>query len=314
MANLLDFILAPTLVVIAAVSLGVKDLFTGIVFYILFGLLTALAWVELKAPDVALVEAAIGAGLIGALFLAVLGRMESSKLKVKIEVETRSYFLWMVTLLAVALLIFAVTTLSPDAVGLSKHALEAVKNSGASNLTTAVIINFRAYDTLLELAVMLVVTIGAFGLHYSAPARDGAKLQIPEPLLVLFLRLLTPFMVLVAGYLLWVGSEAPGGAFQAGAILTGAGILLLLGKVNLPLNYMSDRYRFATGVGLLGFVLVGVYTVGIGGLFLQYPFSMAKAIVLAIEAVATISIGMILLTLFAGCAGFLQSFTEETKR
>ncbi len=52
------------------------DLFKAIVLFISFGLLMTLAWVRLDAPDVALAEAAIGAGLTGALLLAALARLE----------------------------------------------------------------------------------------------------------------------------------------------------------------------------------------------------------------------------------------------
>ncbi|NJN47867.1 MAG: DUF4040 domain-containing protein [Candidatus Competibacteraceae bacterium] len=45
------------------------DLFKSIVLFIVLGLFMALCWARLAAPDVALAEAAIGAGLIGALLL-----------------------------------------------------------------------------------------------------------------------------------------------------------------------------------------------------------------------------------------------------
>ena len=44
--------------------------------FIAFGLLMSLAWVRLDAPDIALAEAAIGAGLTGALLLAALARLK----------------------------------------------------------------------------------------------------------------------------------------------------------------------------------------------------------------------------------------------
>jgi energy-converting hydrogenase B subunit D len=47
------------------------------VLFIAFGLLMALAWVRLGAPDVALAEAAIGAGLTGALLMAALVRLQN---------------------------------------------------------------------------------------------------------------------------------------------------------------------------------------------------------------------------------------------
>lgn len=55
--------------------LACPDLFKAVVLFIAFGLLLALAWVRLEAPDVALAEAAIGAGLTGALLMAALARL-----------------------------------------------------------------------------------------------------------------------------------------------------------------------------------------------------------------------------------------------
>lgn len=57
--------------------LNTADLFKAIVLFIAFGLLMALAWVRLDAPDVALAEAAIGAGLTGALLLSALARLNA---------------------------------------------------------------------------------------------------------------------------------------------------------------------------------------------------------------------------------------------
>ena len=71
-----DILLIATLLWIAWRLLTSEDIFTAVVLFISFGLLMALAWVRLRAPDVALAEAAIGAGLTGPLFLAALRRME----------------------------------------------------------------------------------------------------------------------------------------------------------------------------------------------------------------------------------------------
>ena len=50
--------------------------------FISFGLLLALAWVRLAAPDVALAEAGIGAGLTGALLMAALARLQDRSIVV----------------------------------------------------------------------------------------------------------------------------------------------------------------------------------------------------------------------------------------
>ena len=72
---LFDGTLVLALLWLAWRALSSPDLFTAIVLFIAFGLMMALAWVRLQAPDIALAEAAIGAGLTGALLLAALARL-----------------------------------------------------------------------------------------------------------------------------------------------------------------------------------------------------------------------------------------------
>ncbi|TKB28321.1 DUF4040 domain-containing protein [Desulfopila sp. IMCC35006] len=61
-------------------ALASTDLFRSIVLFISFGLLMALAWARLDAPDVALAEAAVGAGLTGALLLTALARLKDTSI------------------------------------------------------------------------------------------------------------------------------------------------------------------------------------------------------------------------------------------
>lgn len=68
-AWLLDGLLAGMLVVTAVSVLVSQSLFRAVVMFIAFGMLMALAWMRLQAPDIALAEAAIGAGLTGVLLL-----------------------------------------------------------------------------------------------------------------------------------------------------------------------------------------------------------------------------------------------------
>jgi uncharacterized MnhB-related membrane protein len=73
-----DALLAVVLPFLAWRLLTHPDLFKAVVLFIVFGLLLSLVWVRLHAPDIALAEAAIGAGLTGALFLNALGRIRAS--------------------------------------------------------------------------------------------------------------------------------------------------------------------------------------------------------------------------------------------
>lgn len=69
-----DFFIDSCLVIgiltLACLCLTTKNLFTAIVLFVSLGLLITIAWVRLGAPDLAIAEAAIGAGLTGALLLA----------------------------------------------------------------------------------------------------------------------------------------------------------------------------------------------------------------------------------------------------
>lgn len=70
-----DGLIAITLVWLVWRILTHSSLFTAAVLFVVFGLAMTLVWVRLRAPDLALAEAAIGAGLTGALLLDAVGHL-----------------------------------------------------------------------------------------------------------------------------------------------------------------------------------------------------------------------------------------------
>ncbi len=66
---LIDLLLCVGCVLIAAMTVMTKRIFTSIILYISLGLFVTIIWTRLNAWDVAIAEAAIGAGLTGALLL-----------------------------------------------------------------------------------------------------------------------------------------------------------------------------------------------------------------------------------------------------
>jgi uncharacterized MnhB-related membrane protein len=72
---ILDVVLCASLLWLAYQTLATADLFKAIVSFMVFGLIMALTWARLNAPDIALAEAAIGAGLTGALLLSTLATL-----------------------------------------------------------------------------------------------------------------------------------------------------------------------------------------------------------------------------------------------
>jgi energy-converting hydrogenase B subunit D len=70
-----DLAVVILLISLAVGALYLRDLFRSAVLFLVFGLMMAVAWVRLDAADIALAEAAIGAGLVGALILKAVIQM-----------------------------------------------------------------------------------------------------------------------------------------------------------------------------------------------------------------------------------------------
>ena len=210
------------------------------------------------------------------------------------------YLRWLSTLLLLALaagLAYAVLSLPDQAQGLRLAVTEQMPHSGVSHPVTAVLLNFRGYDTLLEMAVLLLALLGVWSLGGSASARPQAP---PGSILDTLQRLLLPLLIIVAAYLLWSGAHAPGGAFQAGAVLGAAGVLLFLTGWQPPAGVTRHRLRFALVAGLVAFLAVALLALAAGRQLLEYDPAHAGTIILVIETLATVSIGVTLALLFSG--------------
>lgn len=206
---------------------------------------------------------------------------------------------WLLLPLLLALFVglsYAVLSLPEHAEGLQEVVADKMKVSGVSNPVTAVLLNFRGYDTLLEMGVLLVALLGVWSFG-GIPDYSETR---PGPVLDTLSRMLVPLLILVAGYLLWVGAHAPGGAFQAGSVLAAAGVLLLLSGWRLSKRFAGLSLRVSLILGLSVFVLVGAGLLLFGGAFLEFPPAMAGVLILVIETAATLSIGVTLAALFQG--------------
>ena len=302
-----DALLLISIVCLAWASLSSPDERRGVILFMTFGLLLAVAWSRLQAPDVALAEAAIGAGLSGALLLSAvrrqsvgLSRKTARPVRHPEKTGGRLALPWIVLLLCTALTItlgwayLNALSLGPHD-GLPLAIAANLEASGVSNPVTAVLLNFRAWDTLLELAVLLTAALGILALGRESPAYRPAGVVFEG-----LIRWLVPLLILTAGYLLWVGAHAPGGAFQAGATLAATGVLLRLAgrhRIGLPAGLRLNMLM-AAGVGV--FLLVGLVLLLAGRPFLGYPPALAGVLILMIETAAMLAIAATLVLAFAG--------------
>ncbi|MFI8743325.1 hydrogenase subunit MbhD domain-containing protein [Stutzerimonas zhaodongensis] len=292
---LFDGVLGLLLLGLAFGALHGRNLYTSVLLFIAFGLALALIWARLGAADLALAEAAIGAGLTGVLLFTALARQPGpadlpDATGTRLRLGAAAVVLPMLILLVQGLApLSAVEPRMPALITL--HLDEA----GVSHPVTAVLLNYRAWDTLLELAVLLLALLGA---RLLGPR--PLELAEPWPLLRAWARVLAPLLVLAAGYMLWRGASAPGGAFQAGALLASGVVLLRLSGLVPRLRWSFTPLRLLVLGGLLVFIGVALMTAWLGEGWLTYPSGAAKLLIVLIESVATLSIAASLSLLVVG--------------
>lgn len=290
---LLDLVIGLLTLILAGAALYTPTLRGCLSLFLAFGVVVTLGWARLGAPDLALAEAAIGAGLTGALLFSALVCIPEDPPE---QLSRPVLGLSSVFCLLVFVLLFqAIATGSGKGSGLPEQVMQSMPDSGVGHPVTAVLLNFRSWDTFLELAVLLVALLGARNV-----LRPSLALASTWTVLRVWSKSLAPVLVIVGGYILWRGANAPGGAFQAGALLAAGAVLLRLNDVLPPLRWSSGWIQLFILLGLIVFSMVAILTAFWGDGWLHYPAGLRKTLILLIEIPATVSIAATLTLLVVG--------------
>jgi multisubunit Na+/H+ antiporter MnhB subunit len=191
------------------------------------------------------------------------------------------------------LLLYALVDLPAAVVHVPAMVSAELAGSGVSHPVTAVLLNFRGYDTFLEVAVLFSALVGMLA---AGPPTERPLLS-RNAMLPSLARHILPLMILAAVYLLWAGAHQPGGAFQAATVLAAAAVLLNLSQIQT--HWLSTRrwYRIAVGAGFLFFLAVAAAMLPHGGL-LRYPPEHAGLLIVLIESGLTVSLAVNLAAFF----------------
>ncbi|HHY05919.1 MAG TPA: hypothetical protein GX532_02930 [Clostridia bacterium] len=185
---------------------------------------------------------------------------------------------------------------SPASTHVSDRYIEkSVEETGSLNFVTAVLADYRGYDTLGETTVIFTAGLAAVVLLRSAQKADSRGKKVPLAkagkgmserfgtiVLNTAARFVIPFVTLYGVYVLVGGGEGnPGGGFQSGAVLAIAIIIsrLVYGE-GAAFNISGDLALILAGIGTFIYAFVGVLTLLWGGNFLEYgiaPFLMSAA-------------------------------------
>jgi len=304
LASALEIFLVMLVLASAIWTITARGTFAAVVGFVTYGLLLTLVWMSLSSVDIALTEAAIGSGVTGILLLGATARLEVTEKCTAARSDTPLHVVAAIVCALVTIGLAAVVLALPvPAPTLAAAAVANMPAVGLGNPVAAVLLAYRALDTLLESAVLPLALIGVWSLASDQVwgGRPGFQQQLDrEGLLVFLARLLTPFGLLTGIYIVWVGADAPGGKFQGGTILAAMWILTMMAGITdcPPIGRLWLRIVLITGpivflaIGLAGFVVPGT--------FLAYPAGLAKPLILIIEAALTPSIAASLGLLLAG--------------
>jgi multisubunit Na+/H+ antiporter MnhB subunit len=196
------------------------------------------------------------------------------------------------------LLATAVLDLGEDPTGLTSNVTERLDDSGVAHPPTAVLLNFRAYDTWLEVAVLLLAAWGALALRQATRLPEQPAAKSAGPVLDWLVRMLIPLAVVTGVYLLWRGTDAPGGAFQAGAVIGAALVLLRLSGYRSVGLLDALWLRGSLLAGFAGFMLIATVLFIAGWAFLEYPPEQAGLLIVVIELLVTWTVAVSFVALF----------------
>ncbi len=209
---------------------------------------------------------------------------------------------------------------APASTHLSPRFIEqGLEETGAANMVTAVLADYRGYDTLGEVAVIFAAGLGAFVIL--AASIGGPRSESPGPglshrldslLLDTAARAVVPFLLVFGVYVVIHGHVSPGGGFQGG-VLFGLG-LVALRLVWGPPQSPSDE-AFGPGLraavilassGMLAYVGIGLAAMAFGGAFLDYgalplgddPAHVRELATLAIEIAVFLAVSGTVAVLF----------------
>lgn len=135
---------------------------------------------------------------------------------------------------------------------------------GAPNVVTGILIAFRGFDTLGEVAVLFMVAAGV-GILLGGSSGSGRieERTKPSELVENGAEIVLPLIFLFGAYVIMHGHLSAGGGFQGGAIVASGVMLLMLAypKSRLHHGFLSITESLAgvlyVSIGILGIVFAG---------------------------------------------------------
>lgn len=160
---------------------------------------------------------------------------------------------------------------------LSQHFItDTIQDTEVPNMVTAVLADYRGYDTMFETVVIFIAGIAIFSIIRvggdAVPVGSDTPEKHHDLIVTTTCRLLIPVIQLFALYVLAHGHSSPGGGFQGGVIM-GASFILMAVAWDLDaalLRFSEKSTMVCAGVGILLYAGCGLASFFYGKEFLNY--------------------------------------------
>ena len=234
-----------------------KNLLVSILIFMSYSLVMSMLWVLLESPDLAITEAAVGAGVTSVLFFITLRRISAMGKEHKDEqdmttkeINSRSAVKLFDRFYKVAAIVLGAAIIAALVVMVShlpefgnpgnpynnevseRYLAKALEETGAVNAVTGMILDYRAFDTFGESCVLFIAAACVLILlrddktDTTVKAIHDEKYEpVSDTILQASAKILFPAILMFGIYILLNGHLSPGGGFSGGAIM-GAGLIL----------------------------------------------------------------------------------------
>ena len=318
------------LVVTAFAIIFIRDLFAVIMLFGVYSLLSAGFFTNLDAPDVALTEAAIGAGISPILMLGTLALTRNRMDKEPKARKSRKKALLPLFVVAItgAALVYATFDMphfaDPEAPANShvteRYLEDSYKEIGIPNVVTSILASYRGFDTLGEVFVIFTAGIGVLsflGFLTDSSGRnywqfeDTASLR-RHTILHVIAKIMIPLIILYALYVQFHGEYSPGGGFQAGVIFAAAFILysMIYGLQAAHKLISVKLLHICMTIGVLLYAFVGVIPLFLEGTYLDYSVLYKDSVIgqqigiMLVELGVGVCVAAVMMSVFFNFAGF----------
>jgi multicomponent K+:H+ antiporter subunit A len=239
------------------------------------GLVVSLAFVKFSAPDLALTQLSVEIVTIVLLMLALYFLPQYTPRISAVWRKWRDGIL--AGLLGLGSAALALAVMTRETANLADYFVtQSVPGGGGTNVVNVILVDFRGFDTLGEIAVLALAGLGIFALLQQiklyAPAEDSSgrawALEANPFILQTFSRVLFPMMLMVAVFVFLRGHNLPGGGFIAGLI---AALAIVLQNLANGIGWTAQRLRTDMHSWLAAGLLLAAGT-GMVAMALGYPF------------------------------------------